>query len=898
MSDTFAGNAAPPTTWASPPERPPPGFGIPTPPPEHRVPARLTAALRAAGHTRLTAVVGPAGSGKTALVSAWARAGMASGPVAWLTLGPDDNTSGAFWRQVLECLRRSVPDLDLSVPASTSLHRSATARLAAGLSARPTPVVLVLDRAEAITDRAIAVDLDLFFRYATPGLRLVLVGRTAHLTPLHRYRLIGDLVEIGAAHLALTADELADVVQAHGVRLTDAEVAAMHRDTHGWLAGVCLHAAAMRRATGPPRYPDPAGSAAVARYLRTEVLAAQPARVRNLLLRTSVLDDVDPDLAESLTGGCDARGILDGLAGMHTFVTQVDADRFCYHRPLRSMLRDVLAVDHPGLAGRLHGAAAAWYAERGATARAVRHAADAGDWDRAARTAVEQVGVARLLTAPEAEPCHAALAGLPDDRSGAEVELVRSTLALIRCDAVRARLAVTRAAAYAGRLTAPSAALALGVAVVQVTLARLAGDLDAAEAAADAAAEVEARSRELPEGGDLDAACARAVVLSNLGVARLWRGRLEQARGTLERAAALVGPGTEYAAHDALGHLALLRMYEGRMHEADKYAQESLAVAERAGIPPGSRSGAASATLAAISLVWNDLPAARGHASRAIRTAGSRHDPATAVTIALLRAWTACARHDGRAGIVATDVARAHLSGQPPQLIADRIELTAHWAHLIVGDTTAARECVARIRDPAEHAVALGYLLEAEGDHAGAHAALSRVSVHDASPSALQYAALALGRLAAAAGDLPAAANALSDALDYGRPERRRRPVSDAGGWARRLLRDNARLAGEHRWLSSTPDAAAGGSAPPPETLTERETDVLRRLSEGLSTRDIAKALYMSVNTVKTHLKSIYRKLGTAGRSATVRRARDLQLLSENDTGSTKPLDTPPAPDV
>jgi LuxR family maltose regulon positive regulatory protein len=415
----------------------------------------------------------------------------------------------------------------------------------------------------------------------------------------------------------------------------------------------------------------------------------------------------------------------------------------------------------------------------------------------------------------------------------------------------------------------------LGFSIVQVVLARLASDVDAA---ATAAADVHARCDAMG-AGQADEARARSLALSNLGIAQLWAGRFEEARCTLDRVATSIEQGAEHGAHQALGHLALLEMYEGRMHRADKYARESLEVAERGAIPPESRDGAADAALAAIALVWNDLPAAREHASRAMATTGSRVDPGTTTTIALLRAWAACARRDGRRAVAATDKARTHFSRQgSPRLITDRIELTALWAHLILGDTVSARDCLDRIGDP-------------EGDHAGARSALCTLSERNARPSTLQYAALALGRLAEAEGDVPTAALALREALDHGRPERRRRPVSDTGTWARRLLREDAALAGEHGWLSSAADAAADGRAEGPivELLTERETEVLRCLTEALSTQDIAAALYLSVNTVKTHLKNIYRKLGTSGRSATARRARELNLLVDPSPTSERP---------
>jgi LuxR family maltose regulon positive regulatory protein len=859
---------------------PPPSFVPPPLPLAHCARGRLLNLLRPAVQPKLTAIIGPAGSGKTTLASCWVRAGLAAGPVAWLTLCADDNSPEVFWAHVLESFRRNVPDLDLGRPApGQQIHLSAAERL----GTRPVPVVLVLDGVEAVYSPAIRSELDLLLRYSASGLRLVVVGRRLRLIPLYRYRLTGELREIGATDLALTADETAEVLHAHDVSLSADQTTALRTSTEGWMTGVCLYARAARTVSALAER-DPPGRQEVADYLRTEVLGAQPARVRDLLLRTSILDEVDPALADLLTGRRDGRGILAELTLSNTFVVQVDASRFRVQAPLRTMLRDVLAAVHPSLVQRLHGTAARWYAERkpAAAPRVLAHAVESGDWGYSAYLAVEQLGVAWLLTAPEAQQCRDTLAGLPEERSGVVVELLRSILALARYDAAGARLAVDRARECARGLDKPSPMALLGMSTVELMLARLATDV---EAAAAAAGDVDARCR-ATSTEQAEETRVRVLALSNLGVAQLWAGRFQDARSTLGRAATTIEPGAEYGAHDALGHLALLEMYEGKMHHADKYARESVAVADRGAIPPASRVGAASAALAAVALVWNDLPAARKHAARAIATAGSRADPPTTTTIALLRAWTAGARHDGHRVIVATDEARRLSSGrESPRLITDRIELTALWAHLILDDTASARGCVDRIEEPAEHAVALGYLLEAEGDHARARNVLSTVSMRNARPSTLQYAALALGRLAVAEGDVPAARRALRDALDQGRPERRRRPVSDTGTWARRLLREDTGLADEHNWLNPGSGAATDSSdaTPVAEPLTERETDVLRCLTEALSTQDIAAALFLSVNTVKTHLKNIYRKLGTSGRSATARRARELNLLPGPD---------------
>src|SRR5262249_39777096 len=140
---------------------------------------------------------------------------------------------------------------------------------------------------------------------------------------------------------------------------------------------------------------------------------------------------------------------------------------------------------------------------------------------------------------------------------------------------------------------------------------------------------------------------------------------------------------------------------------------------------------------------------------------------------------------------------------------------------------------------------------------------------------------------AVAEGDLPAATRALREALELGRAERLRRPFVDAGAWVRQLLRRQPDLAAEHGWLTPQTHRPRPENHPAPvvEPVTAREADGLRRLTEALSTEDIAAALYLSVNTVKTHLKSIYRKLGTSDRSATARRARELNLLGPPGRG-------------
>lgn len=859
-------------------------LSIPPVPPAYLSRNRLFELLTGATKRGVTAIHGPAGSGKTALTAGWVRAGQAPGPVAWLTLDGEDNAPGMFWTYILHALRRNASRLAPDVPAPTRpdlVDRSTLTRLATALAERAQPIVLVLDGAEQISNRSIAADLDMLVRYSTPGLRLIVVGRSARLIPLQRYQLSGELTEIDADDLALTREEAVKILRSYPANLTDDGIAHLHDSTGGWMTGVCLHALALEPGGGEPvRRPSAAGNHAIAEFLRTEVLDPQPSRVRDLLVRTSIAETVHPDLADRLTGRLDARGIFQDLVRANAFVRPVDEARFRCADPLREVLREELHTRQPHLVQRLHAEAAHWYAEQNEVPQALRHAVRIGDWDYAATLAATRLGVVRLLTAPDAEPLRALLCGLPRHQTGFSAALLRAVLALARFDTEVARAAVNEAARYAGqRLDERSIPMQVDIWTVRVVLARLTGNVETAEAAA---AEVEAlwQLRSAPDPDD--GAGNRALVLANVGVAQFWAGRYQAARATLGRAATATGPGTEYAIHDALAHLSLLDVYDGRLQRAARYARASLAVADRAGLGPAVRTGAANAALAGISLLWNDLPAVREHLSRVIAAAGSRHDPPTATAVALLRAHVACARLDGRRALAAVEAARAGAGlWRVYRDVADIIEMTALGANLILGDTVAARRCLESVSDNAERALALGRIRLAEGDPKEARSILATVPKRHARSGTMVYAALTLGRLAFAEGNVAGAAQAVREALDHGRQDQLRRPFVEAGAWVRQVLRQYPDLAAQHGWLSgekSGPPPDAGG-APVVEPLTEREVEVLGRLAQALSTEDIANALYLSVNTVKTHLKSIYRKLGTSGRSATARRARELKLL-------------------
>jgi LuxR family maltose regulon positive regulatory protein len=620
-------------------------------------------------------------------------------------------------------------------------------------------------------------------------------------------------------------------------------------------------------------YPHPVARQAIVDYLRTEVLDPYPERIRDLLLRTSIVDEFDDGLADHLTGRDDGCLTMRRLAAANTFVHQPDESRFRYHGLFREVLRDTLAASDPHLVRGLHARAARWYAERRRFPEALGHAIRIGDWAFVTRTALRQLGVAWLITAPEAEPCRVLLAGLPASERGPAARLLRAALALARYDLDATASAMS---ALADRITSAGTPVRLGAATVSMVLGRYTGDLAAVETGV---AQMEPAWDRIPTAMSTVAAQTRALMLTNLGVAQLWAGRLPEARTSLGRAAAGTDPGTASMAHDALAHLAMLHLIDGKLHQADRHAREALAIAERAALGPSGPTAAASTVLAAVALLRDDLPAVRDHTARAqaANNAGTaRTDPFTATLIGLLPVRAAARRLDGNRALAAIETARAGLDGRAQSpMIADRIRYGLVRAHLTIGDLAAARAEADLVGDLGYRTLAVAGVLVAEGDPAEARRLLSGLSARTVRPYILVDAGLVLGRLAFDDGDLASAERALRDALEHARPELRRRPFTEAGDWVTSVLRNSPALADRHAWLTPGREAATSTMEP----LTPREIEVLGHLAQGLTMEDIATALHLSVNTVKTHLKNIYRKLGVSGRSAAMRRAREVNLL-------------------
>lgn len=290
---------------------------------------RLLDRITAGNGQPLTLVVGPAGAGKTVLVSQWTAEHAGREHVAWVTVEPGD-TEGSFWSYVLEALRRSgaaLPEDLVSSPSARADH-AVLARLAAALSDLSAPVTLVLDQFDALAARReIGNQLHFVLRHAAPRLRAVLTCRFDPRMPLHRYRAAGEMAEIRNSDLAFDTDAASALLACHRLAPGPADVRALVERTEGWAAGLRLCALAMQRSEDPSSFVEEftTDRTSIADYLLTEVVEAQPEAARDLLLRVSVLPRVSPALADALTGRDDAEWILDGLERANAFVESLGA---------------------------------------------------------------------------------------------------------------------------------------------------------------------------------------------------------------------------------------------------------------------------------------------------------------------------------------------------------------------------------------------------------------------------------------------------------------------------------------------------------------------------------------------------------------------------------------------
>jgi LuxR family maltose regulon positive regulatory protein len=860
---------------------------------------RLLDALDAGVQGPLTLLAAPAGAGKTALLSSWIAAGRAPGPVAWLSLDGDDADRRRFWRAVLATLSdatgdarmralavspREPVDVDLVLPA-----------LVDALDARADPVVLVLDDLHQVAD-VVREDIERLVRYPPPVLRLVLATRADPPIGLGRLRLEGWLTEIRSRDLAFTLDEAVALFDALDVAIAPAEVETLWRRTEGWSAALCLAAMSVRAHPEPKRFIEHfAGTdATVSDYLLSEVLARQPPDVREFLLRTSIVDMVCGELADALTGGSDGQRMLARLEHSGALLAPLDEHGVWYHyHPLfAELLRAELRAQLGGELEELHRRAAVWLAAHGDRTAALRHVAAGRVWDLGTQLVIEHW--IDFMINGEMAALRPVLEAMPRERVDACPELSLAFGAAMLAFGKR-KLAEPHLRGAEGAMAQVPPERQAQFAAASAAMGLYEGRFGADPAGALTAAREWLGRGPVLEGHDVTPNL-RGLVLTQLGIVEMWIGDLDAAVEHLERAHAVAAEeGVEWTAFAASAHLALASVLRGDFARSRRRANQALGIAERRGWARSEPAGAAYCALAAVCIQRAQLDEAErliGQASAAVRDTGER--PLLAVH-ALNRVQLLSDRGEHAGALDLLHAMREQLGDWPlPAPLRDLLTAQEGLLHAATGEPAAGRALLERASTGSlavANALARLDLLDDEATAARITLAphLDALDTGDGVSLPVRAEGWLLDALALdALAEHDTAARSLERALDLAEPAGLRRMIVAHGGAIGPLLRrhirhDTAHPAMVGDLLETIERGGRPARRPVPtvlaEPLTEREQAILGYLPSLMSNQEIAGALMISVNTVKTHLKAIYRKLDAPGRREAVQRARELALI-------------------
>jgi len=871
--------------------------------------ARLIERLNTGLHRKLTLISAPAGFGKTTLLSEWV-AGI-EWPVAWVSLDKGDNDPARFWTYLIAALQTVHADSGNAAlamlqspeppPAPSEGIEAVLTTLINEMRVIPEGLVLVLDDYHMIEAQPIHDGLTFLLDHLPPQMLLIIATRADPPLHLAHLRGSGQLTELRQADLGFTPDEAAEFLnRAMGLELPPDDVAALASRTEGWIAGLQMAGVSMQgredasgfaqTLTGSSRY--------ILDYLIEEVLQRQPDSVQTFLLQTSILDRLTGPLCDVLAGQDDARSTLEQLERANLFIVPLDDERswYRYHRLFADLLRTRLQETLPGQVLELHRRAAMWCEQNGLSSEAVHHALATKDFYLAADVIERATLKISTWSSTDVATLVGWLRALPDD-----IVRARPWLRLFNCRALFVSGQPESAEHILQELekwlhdnpTAPDAEKVLGlVGADRAGHAVVRGDVrQAMEFARRALAH-------LPE----DDATARVRATATLGMACFRAGDVSEARRAFSQAIdATLAMDMPFAAVPLMCNLAAAQIVQGQLRQAFKTCERAMEV----GTIDGERmylTGFVGLVLGQILYEQNDLEAAERYLLDGLELLRRGGAAASLGNMHAVLALVKQAQGDGDGALAAIQEAvESAQRGNIPRLsilasayqariwlAQGKLDSAAIWAreYRQIGET----EYLGGLED-----LTLARLLLAEDPPAEALALLEEMlpPAEAAGRMGPVIEILALRALALeAVGAMSGALNALGRGLELSEPEGYLRPFVDAGEPMARLLRHAASqgiVPGYASQLLAAFGVSEFGRAeelplpihiqPLIEPLTDRELEVLRLLAEGLSNSEIARRLFISLPTVKSHTRSIYGKLAVHSRREAVTQARTLGIL-------------------
>jgi len=857
---------------------------------------RLIERLNEGLHCGLTLIAAPAGFGKSTLLRAWIDQRARQDPklrVAWLSLDEGDNDPSRFLLYLAAALHGAEPSCGADAMAALQSPQPPSAEsiltdLINEIDGISGDILLVLDDYHAVHSPEVDEELAFLLEHLPARLRLVIATREDPMLPLARLRARGELSELRAADLRFSPDEAADFLgRVMGLELTAEDVAALESRTEGWIAGLQLAALSMRGQkdiagfirsfTGSHRF--------VLDYLVEEVLQRQSERVQTFLLRTSILERLCGPLCDSVLLEPSASGqeTLEDLERANLFILPLDNERrwYRYHHLFADLLRQRLHESVASTAGdegicmaELHGRASRWYEDNGLDFEAFRHAAAANDIGRAERL-IEGKGMP-LHVRGGLVPVLGWLKSLPtsvlDQRPLLWVMYAGALTTAGQTTDVERILQAAEAALQGAKPNVDTRDLIGRIANNRASLAITQYRLDEVIAQAHRALEF-LRPDNLP---------VRTITTWTLGAAYQFKGDRVAARRTYTEAISV----SQAIGHTFVTKLATIGL--GAVQEAETELVEAAETYQHAlqlfGDQPLPIACEAHLGLARISYEWNDLESAQDHAQQSMQLARQFADTIdrwVVCEVVLARLMLAKGNVSGAARILTeTDLSvRQHnFVHRMPEVAAVQV-LTM----LQQGNLAAA----ARLAETQKLPVSQARVLLAQGDPSAAVTVLEPLR-RQMEAKGWQDERLKVTVLQAVAhhahGEKDRAVQLLGDALVLAEP----------GGFIRTFVDEGipmSRLLSEAAAREMMPDYVARllaafeirddrpSSQPLIEPLSQRELEVLRLIAEGLSNQEIGERLFLALDTIKGHNRSIFEKLEVKRRTEAIARGRELGLL-------------------
>ncbi|MDQ3704952.1 MAG: LuxR C-terminal-related transcriptional regulator, partial [Chloroflexota bacterium] len=864
-----------------------------TPPPRPKVVRRprLIERLNEGLHRKLTLIAAPAGFGKTTLVSEWVAG--SDRRVAWLSLDEGDNDPARFLTYLVAALQTISPNVGegvlgvLQSPQPPSVDTVLTTLLN-DITTIPDNFLLVLDDYHVIDAKAVDQALTFLVEHLPPQMHLVIATREDPQLPLARLRARDQLTELRVTDLRFTPSEAAGFLnQVMGLDLSTDDVDALETRTEGWIAGLQLAAISLKGHQAPTSFVKSfTGSHHfVMDYLVEEVLQQQPESVQTFLLRTSILDRLCGSLCDAVLLDAPASGqeTLEYLERANLFIIPLDDERrwYRYHHLFADLLRQRLHQIDTSSTGNevrdvaeLQIRASTWCEDNGLEVEAFQYAAAANDVERAARL-VEGEGMPLLFRGAVA-PVLSWLESLPttvlDARPSLWVIYASASLFASQMTGVEQKLQAAEAALQDAEPDDKTRDLLGHIAAIRATLAVIQQDVES----------IIAQSRRALEYLHPDNLPVRTATTWTLGNAYQLQG---------DRTAASQAYSEAIAISEAIGHSIITIMATtglGNVQEEDNQihlaAQTYRRVLQLAGDPPLPVACEAHLGLARISYEWNDLAAAQKHGQRGVQLARQLENTDRFVACEMFLARLKLIQGDvaGAASILAEagqSVRQHNFVHRIPDVAAAKV-LTL----LRQGDLAAA----AHLAQTHQLPISQAQVHLAQGDPPTALAVLEPLRRQaDAMGWADERLKVIVLQAVAhqAHGENNEAVQLLGEALAQAQPGGFIRIFVDEGIPMARLLSEAAAhgimpgyisrlLAVFEAEAQENEDRSYLPSAPPAQSLTEplsqRELEVLQLIAQGLSNREISERLFLALDTVKGHNRSIYGKLLVQRRTETV----------------------------